>query len=70
MEGISEVSPRSWARITGVVYLLFFLTAILGGVFTPGTANSVLAHESSFRLGYALTLISTAFWLTPLLLRD
>jgi uncharacterized protein DUF4386 len=60
MERIAQVSPRSRARIAGVVYLLFFLTAVLGGVFTPATANSILAHESSFRLGYALTLISTA----------
>jgi hypothetical protein len=59
-ERIAQVSPRSRARITGVVYLLFFLTAVLGGVFTPATANNILAHETSFRLGYALTLISTA----------
>src|ERR1700737_4603720 len=59
MERIAQVSPRSRARIAGVVYLLFFLTAVLGGVFTPATANNILAHEASFRLGYALTLIST-----------
>jgi Domain of unknown function (DUF4386) len=60
MERIDHASPRSRARITGVVYLFFFLTAVLGAVVTPGTAKSILAHESSFRLGYALTLISTA----------
>jgi hypothetical protein len=53
-------SPRARARITGVVYLLFFLTAVLGAFFTPATANTILAHESSFRLGFALDLISTA----------
>ena len=42
------------------MYLLFFLTAVLGGVFTPATATAILAHDASFRLGYALTLISTA----------
>ena len=57
---IAGVSPRSRGRITGAVYLLFFLTAILGGVFTPATAAAILAHDASFRLGYALTLISTA----------
>ena len=72
---IAQASPRARARITGVVYLLFFLTAILGEFFTqqagisglgalPGdaaaTANSILAHESSYLLGFALGLISTA----------
>jgi hypothetical protein len=59
-EQIAEASPRFRARITGVVYLLFFLTAIFGALFTPATANTILAHESSFRLGFALSLISTA----------
>src|SRR3984893_9330214 len=53
-------SPRSRARITGGVYLLFFLTAVLGAIVTPGTAKDIVAHESSFRLGHALTLVSTA----------
>jgi uncharacterized protein DUF4386 len=73
MERIAQVSPRSRARITGVVYLLFFLTAILGAVIAPGisglggtssdaaaTANSILAHQAAFRFGWALGLISTA----------
>jgi hypothetical protein len=70
----AETSPRARARITGVVYLLFFLTAILGEVFmeqagisgfsvssdASATAHSILAHETSFRLGFALGLISIA----------
>ena len=73
MERITEPSPRTRARITGAVYLLFFLTAVLGALVTPGisvlggvsgdaaaTANNILAHESAYRLGFALTLISTA----------
>jgi hypothetical protein len=59
-ERIVEASPRSRARITGVIYLLFFLTAVLGAYFTPATAKDILAHEAAFRLGWALTLISTA----------
>jgi hypothetical protein len=72
-ERIAGASPRTRARITGVVYLLFFLTAVLGAFVTPGisglggmsgdaaaTANTILAHEPSFRLGWALGLISTA----------
>jgi hypothetical protein len=74
-ERMAAVSPRFRARILGVVYLLHFLTAILGEVFTQqagisglggvsgaaaATANTLLAHESAFRLGFALGLISIA----------
>jgi hypothetical protein len=74
-EWIEAASPRARARITGVVYLLFFLTAIFGEVLTrqagisglgvvsgdaAATANTILAHEPSFRLGFALGLISQA----------
>lgn len=75
MKQIDQVSPRSRARITGVVYLLFFVTAILGALFMPATsglggapgeaaatASNILAHEASYRLGWALGLISTAFY--------
>ena len=74
-ERIAAISTRAKARITGVVYLLFFLTAILGEFFTqqagisglsalPGdaatTAHSILMHETAYLLGFALGLISTA----------
>jgi len=75
-ERAAEASPRFKARIAGAVYLLFFLTAILGEFFnrqagiseiqlgvsgdTATTANNILTHESSFRLGLALGLISIA----------
>jgi hypothetical protein len=59
-ERVAALSPRTVARITGGLYLLFFLTAVLGAFFTPATASAILAQESSFRLGWALTLISTA----------
>jgi hypothetical protein len=64
-----EASPRPKARITGVVYLLYFLTAVLGvflikGLVVSGdaaaTANNVLAHQPLFRLGLATGLIATA----------
>jgi Domain of unknown function (DUF4386) len=57
------------------VYLLFFVTVILGAVLSPATsgltggladaaatAKSILAHEGAYRLAWALTLISTAFY--------
>ena len=54
------MSPHSRARITGGVYLLFFVTAVLGAVVLPGTPGAIQAHESLFRLGYALTVVSSA----------
>ena len=69
MERIAEESPRPRARITGVVYLLYFLTAVLGEFFLKGlavdgdaaaTANNILAHQPLFRLGVATGLIATA----------
>jgi hypothetical protein len=73
-EGLAKASPTTRARLTGAVYLLFFLTAILGAVIAPGisgpgatgdavaTANNIMAHQPSFRVGWALDLISTAFY--------
>jgi len=62
MERIVTQSPRPMARATGVVYLLFFLTAVLGSAFTPATASNIVAHQSSFRLGFAVSLFSIAFY--------
>src|SRR6202140_3540006 len=69
LERIAEASPRPRARITGVVYLLYFLTAVFSMLFLKGlvvygdaasTANNVLTHQSLFRLGIATGLIATA----------
>jgi hypothetical protein len=71
-ERIAEASPRFKAKIAGVVYLLYFLTAIFGEFFISGlvvsgdaaaTANNILAHEPLFRLGLATGLIATAFYI-------
>jgi len=71
-ERIAEVSPRPRARITGVVYLLYFLTAAFGEFFIRGlvvsgdasaTANNILAHERLFRLSVAVGLIATALYI-------
>jgi hypothetical protein len=69
MERIAEASPRRRARITGVIYLLYFLTAVFAEFFMRGlivsddaaaTANNILAHQALFRLGLATGLIATA----------
>jgi len=69
---VAEASPRPSARITGVVYLLYFLTAVLGEFFLKGlviegnaaaTANNILAHQPLFRLGLASGMIAIAFYI-------
>lgn len=73
MERIAEASPCPRARITGVVYLFYFLTAVCGEFFLKGlvvhgdaaaTANNILAHQPLFRLGLAAGLIATACYVT------
>jgi len=59
MERIGEVSPRPRARLTGVVYLLYFLTAISGEVFV-GRGRLVLYD--------AVNLIAHAFYIALTLL--
>jgi uncharacterized protein DUF4386 len=71
----TRLSPRTRARITGGVYLFFFVTSILGEVFfaqagisgvrpTPNDASlaatGILSHEAAYRAGVAIALISTA----------
>ena len=73
MERIAEASPCPRARVTGVVYLFYFLTAVSGELFLKGlvvhgdaaaTANNILAHQPLFRLGLATGLIATACYVT------
>jgi hypothetical protein len=69
---IAESSARPRARITGIVYLLYFLTVmsaefLVKGLVVSGdaaaTANNILAHESLFRVGFAINLIATALYI-------
>jgi len=75
MNSLSQTSPRLFVRITGSVYLIYFLLAIVGeffirqagltGISGPPddaavTANLILSHESELRAGWAITLASTA----------
>jgi hypothetical protein len=71
-ERIVEASPHPNARVTGVVYLFYFLTAVLGVFFLKGivvdgdataTATNILARQSLFRLGLATGLIATALYI-------
>ena len=73
MERFDEASPRTRARITGAVYLLYFVLAIVGEIFlqqagisslTPAAgdaaalAKSLNAHEAELQTGVALGLLS------------
>jgi hypothetical protein len=68
---IEDAPPGSRGRMIGVVYLLYFVTAVLAVVFTKdlvklddaaATANNVLLHEPLFRLSFAAGLIATAWY--------
>ena len=74
-------SPRSRARITGVVYLVYFLVSILSALVAPqisglggvshdaaGTATFIVSHQSSVRVAFALGLIATALYVALMVL--
>jgi Domain of unknown function (DUF4386) len=58
-EWIAEASPGPRARITGAVYLLYFLTAVLG---------QYLAGRKLVGYGNAVNLIANAFYVATTLL--
>jgi Domain of unknown function (DUF4386) len=69
---VAEASPRPKTRMIGVVYFLYFLTAILAVFFAKGlvvsddataTANNLLAHEPLFRLSFAVGLIANVWYI-------
>jgi hypothetical protein len=59
VEGIAEASPRSRARITGGVYLFYFLTAVSAEVFVG--RGRVVVYD-------AVNLIAYAFYIAVTLL--
>lgn len=79
-EGMAKVSPGPKALTAGVVYMLYFLSALSGEFFLRGvlvhgnaaaTISNILAHPSTFRLSLAASLVSVACYvaLTGLLYR-
>jgi Domain of unknown function (DUF4386) len=68
---IAGASPRPSARVIGVVYLLYFLTAISAVLLVRGlvvsgdaaaTAHNILAHEPLYRSGFAIGIFGTALY--------
>jgi hypothetical protein len=57
MERVAEASLRPGARITGVVYLLYFLTAISAEVFVGQTR--LVAYDAINLIAYALYIAVT-----------
>lgn len=62
------------ARLIGLVYLLYFVSAVTGALIAPGTgpggpptdaaasANNILSHETAYELGVALGVLSTVLY--------
>jgi len=67
IEASSPPSPRA----IGVVWVLYFLTGVLGALLTRGiivstdaasTANNILAHASLYRAGFAVDLVANLIY--------
>jgi Domain of unknown function (DUF4386) len=65
-------SPRPAPRVIGAVWLLYFLTGILGNLLTqdgPMSPNLALAvarivdHQSTYRAGIAITLLANGLYI-------
>ncbi len=71
-ERLADATTHPSARITGVIYLLYFLAAVVGEFFTnrlvvagnaASTATNIQAHEASFRLGVSVSLVAIALYI-------
>lgn len=73
-----EASPRLWARVAGISYLITIITGVFAEVFVRGslvvgddaaaTATNILAHESLYRLGLVADLVMLASYVVVTLL--
>jgi len=67
---VADLSPRKTARIAGFFYFTYFITSLIANFFgnfvfvdAPTTLNTIIAHESSFRVGLVISLFSVVFFL-------
>jgi hypothetical protein len=63
-------SIKKTARMAGFLYLMYFVTSIIANLFgnfvfvdAPATLNTIIAHESQFRIGFVISLFSVVFFL-------
>ncbi len=69
-ERVPDVSPRRYARIAGLLYLIVIVGGVFAEIFVRGrlvvhgdaaaTAHSILTHESLYRLGFAVEVFYCA----------
>ena len=75
MEWIDKAAPSTRARVTGVVYLLYFLTAVASALIPPRIggpvplptnadtfASSVTSNTASYEIATAVALVSTILY--------
>jgi hypothetical protein len=67
---IADLSPRKIARLAGFLYIMYFITSLIADFFgnfvfvdAPATLNTIIAHESLFRVGFVISLFSVVFLL-------
>jgi hypothetical protein len=67
---IADLSPRKTARLAGFLYFMYFITSLIANYFgnfvfvdAPATLNTIIAHESLFRIGFVISLFSVVFLL-------
>jgi hypothetical protein len=67
-----EASAPPSPRVIGVVWVLYFLTGVVGVLLTRGiivsgdaasTANNILAHASLYRAGFAVDLVANLIYI-------
>src|SRR6266545_286246 len=72
MERIVDGSRMPKARLIGLVYLSYFLIAVLGDFFIKrvvvagdpaATATNLLAHEATYRTGFAIGLVGNLIYI-------
>jgi Domain of unknown function (DUF4386) len=72
MERIADGSHPPNARLIGLVYLSYFLIGVLGDYFIKrvvisgdptATAANLLAHEATYRSGFAIGLVANAMYI-------
>lgn len=72
MEPLERPATQPAAKITGFVYLCYFVAAFSGiflmqGIVIPtdpvATANNMVLHESAYRAGFAISLVANAIYL-------